>query len=255
MNLSVSNIGWKQSENKKAIDILKKYEISNVDISPSLINDEMENEYNKAGIKMIGMQSLLYTCPSVSLFDGEVEREVILNHLKEVFKLAGRLKIKPLVFGSPKNRFIKDFNTFKIETAIDFFRKVSDVASIFNCVVCFEANAKEYGCNFIINTLDAIDFIKKVNHNNLKLVLDISTTVLNNENLEYIFEKELDLIEHIHISSPFLRSISSLKNKDISSLLKKFKYKKYVTLECNFQNNDDLIMLEDDIAIFIKEYK
>jgi sugar phosphate isomerase/epimerase len=254
MNLSVSNIGWNQSENKKAIDILKSYQISNVDVSPSLINDEIENDYNKADIKMVGMQSLLYTCPPVSLFDGEIEKQIILNHLKEIFKLANRLKIKPLVFGSPKNRFIKDFNNFKIEKAIEIFKEIGDMAKTFDCIVCLEANAKEYGCNFITNTTEAINFINNVKHENLKLVLDISTTIFNSESLEHIFENGASLIEHIHISSPYLKSIDTLKNKEISSVIKKYNYNKYVTLECNLLNNETLDTLINNVEIFSEAY-
>jgi sugar phosphate isomerase/epimerase len=262
MNLSVSNIGWRPEDTESVIPILRKYGISNIDVTPTLFDKDIEKidtdhivkYYNKAGIRMVGMQSLLFSCPPVSLFDGEKEKEIILNHLRKIFKLASDLKIKNLVFGSPKNRFIRNVNHFTMEDAIRIFKEIGDTAQLYDCIVCLEANAREYGCNFITNTFDAIDFIRKVDHKNLKMILDISTTLLNDESLESIFMESQDLIEHIHISSPFLKSISSLRNEDISSTFKKFNYNKFIALECSFQNCSDLTELEDNIALFKNVY-
>lgn len=262
MKLTVSNIAWKQQDTEKALTILNKYQITGIDIAPTLINRDVEKidttnlvqYYKSFNLKLVGMQSLLFSCPPVSLFDGETEKNLILEHLIKVYKLAKKLNIKKLVFGSPKNRFIKNKNTFNLETAVLTFKEICDAATPYNCTICLEPNPVEYGCNFISNTFEAIDFIKKVNCINFKLNLDISTTLLNNESLEKIFFEGNDLIEHIHISSPYLKGISLLENKNICSIIKNFNYNKWLALECNFQNNNNLVEFENNIEIFSNEY-
>jgi sugar phosphate isomerase/epimerase len=264
MNLSVSNIAWKKHNTQNALSVLKKYNINSIDIAPTLLNENIENIkvqellafYNEKKIKLTGMQSLLFTCPAVSLFDGDSKKNIIVHHLKKVFKIANDLKIKNLVFGSPKNRFISNLNNFVYKNAVNIFFEIADIAKNFNCVICFEPNPKEYNCNFITNTFDAINFIKTVNHKNFKLNLDISTVILNNECLEKVFEVGTDIIEHIHISSPYLKDILLLDNKKIAKTIKQNGYKNNVALECNFQNIEDenLVELKKNVEVFSKEY-
>lgn len=264
MNLSVSNIAWKRQYTQNALHILKKYNINSIDVAPTLLNENLENIntqeqlafFDEKKIKLTGMQSLLFACPGVSLFDGVLEKNTIIHHLKKVFKIANNLKIKNLVFGSPKNRFISDLNDFSLDNAVNIFSEISDIAKDYNCTICFEPNPKEYNCNFITNTLDAINFIKTVNHKNFKLNLDISTVILNNETLEDILKDGIDLIEHIHVSSPYLKDILLLDNKKIAKTLKRSGYKNYIALECNFQNIEDvnLTILEKNVKIFSESY-
>lgn len=262
MKLCVSNIAWNSQFTEQAYSILKKYDIKGVDIAPTLINKNIDriiptdllNSAKKYNLKLVGMQSLLYSCPNISLFDGEQEKEIILKHLLKVFKLAKKLKIKKLVFGSPKNRFIKNTKTFKLDNAVKIFRNISNLAKTYNCIICFEANPINYNCNFITNTLESIDFVKLVNHKNFKLNLDISTVILNNEDLENILRRGIKLIEHMHISSPFLKNIYKINNKNISFLIKKYKYNKWIALECNFQDKNDLLEFKKNVAIFSEAY-
>jgi len=262
MNLCVSNIGWKQKNNEAVYKLLNNLRIPGIDIAPTLFKDNIEeidtdallNKMTQFNLKIIGIQSLLYTCPQVSLFDGEEEKQIILKHLHKCFNFAKKIHVKKLIFGSPKNRFIKNTNTFNINSAVDVFKNISDIAAEYGCIICFEANPKEYGCNFITNNMDALVFIKNVNHSNFKLNLDLSTLILNNECLNSILQENLNLIEHIHISSPFLKSILQLNNNEVAATLKKFNYNKWVALECNFQNEDAIKNINAEIAAFHKEY-
>ena len=264
MKLSVSNIAWEYSNKDQALEILKKYNIKYIDIAPTLltenknINDinskNIKNYYNNFNIKIVGMQSLLYPFPDISLFDGEYNKNLLLNYLDDIFLLAKKLNIKNLIFGSPKNRLIKNIDSYSIENSLLIFKEISERAKKYSCIICLEANPKEYGCNFITNTTEAIDFIKKINSNNFKLNLDISTVILNKENIENIFKNNLNIIQHVHISSPYIKDIINLDNEFISFILKKYNYKKIVTMEYLYQNDKNLTNLEENIKIFKKYY-
>lgn len=264
MNLSVSNIAWNREENKNALAILKQNGINAIDIAPNLLFNSIENltkeeinskyeEYKKEGFKIIAMQSLLYGIPPYSIF--EEKRDFILKHLGKICFIARELRIKNLIFGSPKNREIKNKNTDNINIAIDFFRKLSDIADTFKLNICLEANPTEYNCNFIINTFEAIDFIKKVNKKNFSLNLDTSTIILNKDNFRKVLDYSIKHIQHIHISSPYIKEIFGMNHEKISNLLRLYNYQGYVSLEMkpNITENN-LENLEKNVKIFKKYY-
>jgi D-psicose/D-tagatose/L-ribulose 3-epimerase len=262
MKLSVSNIAWKSSDQNRAMQLLKENGIKYVDVAPTLLSDSIKeldvdavlNYHKTFDIKIVAMQSLLFPFPNVSLFDNETSKTMLMSYLRTIFALAQKLKVKNLVFGSPKNRYVNDIEAFSVERAIDIFREISDLAKQHYCVICFEANPKEYGCNFIISTQEAIEFVRLVDHDGLKLNLDISTVVLNNESMELILQDNIDIIQHIHLSSPFIKDILSMDNDRICGLLKKYKYDGYLTMECKFAGDDALVSLKSNIECFVERY-
>jgi len=260
MNISVSNIAWKKEEDKRAFKILEENGIYHLDIAPTRLFDsiddltkekiqEVKEKYQRAKFNIVAMQSLLYGANQYSIFDGENERNYMINYLKKVLFIAQELGIKTLVFGSPKNRYITNKNQDNKKIALKFFRKLSDIANKFGVNICLEANPKEYGCNFITDTFEAVDFIKIVNRKNFKLNLDISTILLNKNNLKEVIEYSKKYIKHVHISSPYLKGISKIDNKKISKLLKEINYKGYVSLEMKPTGNN-LKNLENNVGLF-----
>ena len=170
--------------------------------------------------------------------------------------IANKLEVKNLVFGSPKNRLIRENTIVSENYKIQVFKEISNLAKDNDCIICFEPNPSEYGCNFITRTQDAIDFIKKINSSSFKLNLDISTIIMNNEDLEDILKKNLSFIQHLHISSPYIRGILDLDNQNISKLLRKYKYEKIITMECLFlEDDEDLSTFSKNIDCFLKNYE
>lgn len=267
MKLCVSNIAWNKDENDAALEILKSRGITNIDIAPTLVFDSLESldiktireryrEYIQKSFEIVGMQSLLYGIPNYSLFDGEFEQKQIINHLKKVFIIAKEMHVKELVFGSPKNRFIKLPKQENTKTAINFFRKICDLAQAYEAEICLEANPKEYGCNFITNTREAIKFISEVKRDNLKLNFDTSTVILNQDDFQEILNLSRGCIGHIHISAPFLKDIKNLNHEKIAKALKSIHYEGYVSLEMKSgTTGDNLKNLEENLDIFVKYYK
>jgi|TARA_B100000315_G_scaffold255873_1_gene300330 sugar phosphate isomerase/epimerase len=266
MNISVSNIAWKKKENEEALAVLNKQNVHAIDIAPTILFNSVHNvtkeeihseqcKYKKHGIDIVAMQSLLFGLPEISFFDGPEARETINNHLKKIFFIARELNVKNLVFGSPKNRFITDFNNDIENIAIKFFTQVCSLAKDYNATICLEANPKEYGCNFITNTFEAVDFIKKVNKSNFKLNFDTSTIILNNNKFQDVLDYAFPYVQHVHISSPNIQEIDKLDHKLISELLKSFNYTKYVSLEMKPNiNNNNIETLKKNLSIVAKFY-
>jgi sugar phosphate isomerase/epimerase len=53
------------------------------------------------------------------------------------------------------------------------------------------------------NTRETLDFVKEINHNAIKLHLDMGTILVNNEDINILSEAK-DYITHFHFSEPNL---------------------------------------------------
>lgn len=244
MEFAISNIAWNKNEDDYIYEIMRKYGYKGLEIAPTrfftenpydsdateLIN--IKNKISKENIQIIAMQSILYGHPELKLFGKDEQRENVYNYLKKAIDFASVLGIGILVFGSPKNRiYINREKDFDIATI--FFRDIGSYAYKKNVKLCIEPNPKEYNTNFINTTFEAYEFIKKVNSQGIGLHVDTGTILLNNEDLN-ILEKVTTLIDHVHISQPFLDVIKLDKKYEyleISKKLKKIGYSKWVSIE------------------------
>jgi len=264
MNLSVSHIAWNSNETEEALAILKKYGVQYLEVAPTMLFDEIKHvkdqditglkgRYHKKGFSFVAMQSLLYRGPARSIFDtGE---EVLLEYLSRIVRTANLLGIDNLVFGSPNNRIIKDYRANNASQALSFFKKLAHLAKENKVTICLEATPKEYGCDFITNTFDAIEFIKKIDHPNFKLNLDTGTIMMNNEDIEKLIQQAKDLIGHVHVSAPYVGEITGgvgVYTKVYESI-RSLHYNGFVSLEMKRNiTNSNLKALERNLKIFLK---
>ena len=90
----------------------------------------------------------------------------MLQHYEEVVKICNKLGITKIVFGSPK---VRHLGNLPEEYAINLFRKIGIIGEQYNVVCCLEPNATKYGCTWLTNLADTVDFIYKVNHKYIKI--------------------------------------------------------------------------------------
>ena len=245
MNLLVSNLGWRKSENSKILKFLNSKKILNLEYAPSKLftfhdkkkDNKILNYYKKKNFSLTSAQSLLYGYENSFIFGNKIQRENFTTNLKRSLKRVKYFNTKSVVFGSPANK--KSFNkSIKIldKMALNEFKKISLYCKKLNIVFCLEANPKIYDCDYLIKTRDVLKIVKKINSNYFKVNLDIGTILANKENLKFINKKNLKYIGHVQISVPYLESILSNKlylNKIILiiGMSKKLKYKKNISLE------------------------
>lgn len=225
--LSISNIAWDPELDNKVGAILQEQEVKFIDVAPSkYFKNFYETSYSEIefvkekwarfGIKIYGMQSLLFGFKQVNLFSSVEDRALMLSSLGEVCRIGRILGARFLTFGSPKNRLIKGQNSKEIEEiSLNFFYKLGQIAKENQVTICLEPNPKEYGANFLTTTMQAHNFVKKLNHPNIKMQLDTGTCILNEEDLELL---DNSTIGHIHASNPFLlpideQNVGQIKNK------------------------------------------
>jgi len=254
MKYAISNIAWKTYENDIIYQLLQKKGFEGLEIAPGLfvknkapydtdinVLIELKNEVEKKGITLVSMQSILYGTDGLYLFGNKELRNEMNKYIKKSIDFASVLGLNNIVFGSPKNRVVpKGMSYEKAEKiSIEFFKKLGDYANEKDTCIGFEANALEYGGNWMVETLEAVELIKKVNSNGFKLNLDLGTMILNNEK-EDILKEIFSYINHIHISEAFLKPVPQNVeiHKKIAEELNKLNYKRYISIEMK-ANNDN----------------
>jgi sugar phosphate isomerase/epimerase len=262
--ISISNIAWKDPFDNLVLDILKKFNIKNIEIAITKINGTWDIStgelnsfmtfYKKNEINIYSAQSINYKNDS-NLF---YENKSFLKHIYKAIEICGFLGIKKIVFGSPKNRLKKpnDKDTNFDGIFIDTMINISEKCNIYDIIFCIEPNSTKYNCNYIVNSIECLNIINVINKNNIKIHLDSACMHMENDyNLNHY--DVLKNLEHYHISSPFLGNIHD--NKDVehniySNILNNFGYKKAKTIEMVCSGEDYLKQIEDSIIFAKKIY-
>ena len=194
------------------------------------------------GLPLVSMQSLLFGSTNCHLFESETSRRNLTEHLKKLIRISSSLGIKNLVFGSPKNRIIPTMMKEDIakDITVSFFSEIGNFAKMNNTILSIEPNASKYGGNYLTKTIEAIDFIRELKNEGIKLNLDLSTVTLENEGLDSILEKADGLINHVHISDPFLKPVMSNiekpKHQNYKRSLKNSNYDGSISIEMAYSS-------------------
>ena len=217
MKLSISNIAWEISEDESIAKILNINNISQIDIAPSkyfnnikLTEDEkiiqIRNYWTEKGITISGIQSLLYNTYDLNIFTYKKGfNELILEHLEQIMHISNLFGAKYIIFGSPKNRDRMNLSEADvISKSISFFRTLGDLSMKYGLKVCLEPNPTIYNCNFMTNTYETAEIVRKTDHECICLNLDIGAINVNKENIENVISDCYELISYVHLSEPNL---------------------------------------------------
>lgn len=245
MKLAISNIAWNPEDESTVIGWLKQFGVKGLEIAPTKIWQDptqykveealaCKQSWSEHGLELVAMQSLLFGRANLVLFQDEVAREALKQYLFVIIELAGVLGTKKLVFGSPKNRLAgKLSKQEQIQIAAPFFYELGEHAMKHNVLFCIEPNAKEYGCDFVTNTDEAIELLEIVNHKGFQLHLDAAVMTMNGENYVQVIQRAIPHLAHFHISEPFLNLIGSehTNHHAIFAALVKNQYSNWVSIE------------------------
>lgn len=245
MKLSVSNISWNKEKDTEIYKELVKYGYSGVEIAPTIFIQENPYDNLKAaklkaekikreyGLEISSMQSIWYK--KIGNIFNKKDAEMFINYTKKAIDFASCIDCKNLVFGCPKNRNLLP-NSLE-DDVIYFFKEIGNYAKSKNTIISIEPISSSYGTNFINTTYHAFDFVKKIENEAIKVNIDFGTIISNSESLEDVF-KNINLVNHIHISEPQMKTIKKRKEHVLlSDFLKKVNYSKYVSVEMNQTEN------------------
>ena len=271
MKLCISSLAWDIKNRLNIYKFLSKKEIKFIEILPFKISNlglydnynnyiKLKREWEDFGLQAVSMQSLHFGLNNCSLFNSEIERKNLYEYTLKSIEVASILGIEHIVFGSPKLRIVPECMSYDEanDIALEFFTKLNDEAIKYNVIIGIEPNSKHYGTNFLTNTKDTSEFVKKINLKNVKVNLDLSTIILENETIL----QSVDLVNslnynfHCHISIPYLKNdYVNYKNylMEYFSKLKTSKVNHY-SIETVINNNNEVenINIINEIIDFIK---
>ena len=260
--LCVSNICVNKICQLQFATLLKLYGIKNVQIAPTkLINswDKLENLdlsiYKKSGLNVNSFQSITYTLNNLNIFD-EKTRPELLEHLKKIINYADKKGVKILVFGCPRNRKVLDETLDNNEIFIKFFKKIGDYLDGKNVTICLENNSKEYNCNFINTIKECSYLVRKINKNNIKMMVDLGNAVMENDDWYYL-RKYMDIIYNIDVAHPYMNNFSEFheSNEIFNFVIKNNNYNKIINLEMLIKDEkSELDILINSLKNFINIY-
>ena len=246
MNFSISNIAWNSADDEAVYAMMQKNGFFGLEIAPTKIIPEAPYSHTDRAVAWVGdlkdrfgfcvpsMQSIWYG-KGEKLFGSEYERNNLLDYTQSAIDFASSIGCKNLVFGCPKNRAKPDGMDENI--AVKFFKTLGDYAAKKNVCIGMEANPEIYGTNFVNTTEQAFDLIRRVGSDGFKLNLDVGTMIQNGESIS-VLQKKVMLINHVHISEPFLKKIEARElHRDLVDFLKKEKYSGFVSVEMGMQDN------------------
>lgn len=245
IKFSISNLAWQIVDETDAIKVLEDSVFNGVEISILKYFDEIEKlnknqvielrEYWKSKNKEItSLQSLLFNKPEFNIFDMTSETKII-NYLNCIYEIAVILEVKPMVFGSPKNR-IKGVMTNEdaLCVAVDFFKKLTSHWSPVGPFLALEANPPLYGCDFVINNTEAVKLVELVGNSQFRWHLDYGCAKLSGEDPVSIVKNWRVLPSHVHLSEKNLGPLVKEKFDGYVSFLTELEKRDYngiVTLE------------------------
>lgn len=246
IKLAISNIAWSKEYDEEVYKFLKSEGFEGLEVAPTRIleNNPYDNleeakeikKYLKKeyGLNICSLQSIWYG-KNEKIFGSESDRIELINYTKKAILFAEAVGAKNIVLGCPKNRIYK--GTLNKDLEIFFFKSIAEYAREHNTVISIEPNPLIYGTNYINYTIDAVNLVRSINSGGLKLNLDFGTIIQNKENLEDIIEN-VDVINHVHISEPYLEMIKYRKEHEI--FINKIigtNYNGYVSIEMKNRDN------------------
>lgn len=254
MKLSISNIAWNTPDNEKVYRYLNKKRFSGIEIAPTKLFPEepylhIDQAYDyfselkaKYGLEVSSMQSIWYG-KTGNIFHNSDECTSLLNYTFQAIDFASVIGCRNLVFGNPKARNMGADH--REEESFGFFKSISDYAYEKGTCISLEPNPIIYGTDFINNTRQAFDFCKVSRCEHLRVNVDLGTVIFNDEPFEWI-EQNLELVNHIHISEPYLKKI---EKRELHNKLKFLDFDHYFSIEMGLQNTiNDIFEVIDYVA-------
>ena len=250
LKLAISNIAWDKAQDGELYAFLREQGFCGLEIAPTRVFPE--TPYEKCarakafaaalkkdfGLSVCSMQSIWFGIGQ-KIFGTEEERNFLVSYTKKAVDFARAAGIGNLVFGCPKNRDAGGRDV--TSAAISFFSEIGAYAAANETIIALEPNPPIYGTDFLNTTASAFAFCRAVSCGGLMVNVDLGTVIENGEDLGVISEN-LALVNHVHISEPYLAPI---KKRSLHAALRRVLedggYDKFVSVEMKNMHDAALV--------------
>lgn len=188
----------------------------------------------ESGFSIASLQAVLYGKDNLLLFDAST-RPLLLGYLCRIAEVASLLGAKTIVFGAPRNRWVRSemsrSEAWDIATA--FFSELGQVANEYNVIFGIEAVPLAYGCNFCTSSKEAAYLARTVAQPGIGWHVDTGTIALSGENPAEVISDNADIISSVHISQPYLSDFENPweGHAHVAAALQRCRYSGRFTIE------------------------
>ncbi len=270
MRIAISNLAWSVSSDEEISTLLNLYDVDAIDVAPGKYFPDIKavkmsdisrvrEWWASRGISITGMQSLLFGTTGLNLFGDRDTQNSMLEHLDTICRIGNGLGATRLVFGSPKNRdrsALSDAQTHSV--ALEFFRRLGNIAARHDVMICLEPNPPCYGANFMTNSAQTAQMVADVAHPSIRMQLDTGAITINGEDPCQILSEFRCLIGHVHASEPNLITLGdgSTDHRRMASALMASIPEQIVSIEMlPSPNGHVLVAVERALKVAIKNYR
>jgi D-psicose/D-tagatose/L-ribulose 3-epimerase len=229
MKIAASNIAWPAMADDAAFAALSASGVEGLEVAPTRVWPNWEGmsgasvarfraHVESAGLRVSSLQSILFQKPHLQLFGPLPLRNELFGHLCRCADLAAGLGARCLVFGAPKNRLRGDLcEEDAFAAALEFFARLGEQYASRGVCLAFEANPKEYGCDFATGSATAARLVRKVGSPGFRLHLDAACLRLAHEDPAEAIREGLDVLCHFHASEPYLAEFEHPEGHEAAS--------------------------------------
>jgi sugar phosphate isomerase/epimerase len=210
-------------------------------VSPRNVSEE-QFKINLAKLQTLKVKIYafnLFIPGELKLVGPEVNEQAVLAYADEVLKRCQRAGVKMIVWGSGGARRVPD--GFDQEKAKEQFasiaRQIAAKAKTYNVMLALE-NLNSTETNFITTAEEALLMVKRVDHPNFRLCVDIYHMLKENES-PTIIEHASKYVVHCDIAEKQNRTPPGTSGEDFKpylNALKKIKYRGKIIIEGRWDN-------------------
>lgn len=210
-------------------------------ISPKSVSEE-QFQINLAKIK--GLKIPLYAFNifipgELKVVGPDVNEQAVLQYVESVFQRCNTAGVDRIIWGSGGSRRVPD--GFDPATAKQQFiaiaKKIASLAGKYKILIALE-NLNSTETNFINTVAEALDIVKKVDHKNLRLCVDVYHMLKEGEGPASI-EKTKGFVTYCEVAEKDGRTPPGTHGDDFRpyfAALKKINYKGMIMIECRWGN-------------------
>ena len=230
-----------------------------VEFNFSALRNESESFIKECAdlLKELNMPCISMNCLLLGdfvLIGDDRDHSKVREHVEETLEKIQPLGTKTFVMGSGKARSVPDgYSREKAMEQIEslFCDVLAPAAKKYDSVIAIEELRKEE-CNIFVTCREVMEFIKKIDNPNVKLLIDYYHAMLGGDTLEEIASYK-GYISHVHIASPLNGRIvpqptDTEDYKGFFDALDKAEYTRAnISLEGNWDNRfDELAKISHD---------
>jgi D-psicose/D-tagatose/L-ribulose 3-epimerase len=250
---SVSNLAWGGAVDHARCEWLAVLGVQGTELAPTALSGgtwptasevrAFSAALTGSGLRVSGLQSLLFGLPELALFDLSTWPEMT-RRLTACAELGADLGADVLVFGSPRNRLrgtlpLPD----AIEMAAQYFTTVVPIMADHGVILSLEPNPRGYGADFMTTYTELLSVVDAVGSPWVRPQIDTGCLTMAGDDAASAVRRRTPV--HAHISAPGLGALpgAGVDHVAVAAALHQCEFQGWVTLEilgANLQHLDEL---------------